>query len=473
MFTPRRVIALAALIGAVGIVQAADARAFTVNIHEQITGAGLTAPGDPASFIGPGVLGDIEDQHEQVDGGLSGARDERHFDDCEFDGAAKYIRDRFAGARTALAGGRVWDATDQFGNALHPVMDVYSHSNWVEMGFPRSDDPDTARIEVRQSDLLDLSGAQDSLAEPWHAPGGGGVVRGDIRLGRDDWNIPLGWRIRSDGGGRHVPTLIDPDGRTRGRLLVTGEGTLDDECDVYFQGTTIRAFNGFEHHVLHKDDPSRRGHARARALATLQTGYEWCRLVREAGQAQRDGLLLATWVKAGGIPHPANTPCAKASAGPVPIVVTVDSVRVLDSGDDDNNEPGEIQLATALYDDPANFRRSVHAVNPGGVTRLDDGQRFPSSRLPRQMRLCVRSGATFALHGWDNDDDAGDRFADDFDDVGDDDELLVGFQRRFGNTLPAGQQIARSADLEVRYRVSRDTGDPTFLCPQLPVPTDG
>ena len=74
-------------------------------------------------------------------------------------------------------------------------------------------------------------------------------------------------------------------------------------------------------------------------------------------------------------------------------------------------------------------------------------------------------GATFALHAWDNDDDSGDLYANDFDDKGDDDELLIGFQRRFGATLPTAQQVTRSADLEVRYRVSRGPGGPVIVCP--------
>jgi hypothetical protein len=133
-----------------------------------------------------------------------------------------------------------------------------------------------------------------------------------------------------------------------------------------------------------------------------------------------------------------------------------------------------IQLAATLYDDPWSFRRSVHGLSRGGKVALEDGARMPADRLPRPLTLCVQSGrgATFALHGWDNDDASGDLFANDFDDKGDDDELLVGFQRRFGAQLPTGVQLARAEDLEVRYRVTRG-GARQVACPSELVPVAG
>jgi hypothetical protein len=105
-----------------------------------------------------------------------------------------------------------------------------------------------------------------------------------------------------------VPTLIDPQGRTRGKLLVTGEGTGDDECDVY-DSQRGRTYNGLEHdgeaRGLNKDGPDGpRGdlYRPARALATLQTSYEWCRLVYETAARAKEGLLLAMWVRANANP---------------------------------------------------------------------------------------------------------------------------------------------------------------------------
>lgn len=471
------VVVVASMVLAVVATPAPPAGAFDINIHEGITYEGLSEPGINFTFLRRAVFDDIADQHAQIDAGLSGARDERHFDDCEFDGATKFIRDRFSDARGALAANHPWDATDAFGNGLHTAMDFYSHSNWVELGYPKNDDPDTSAVEVSLTDLTDLSGAQASITRRWGVPADGGVVRGDILLANDSYDIPADWSIKPNGGGNHVPTLIDPDGKTQGRLLMSGEGKGDDECDIYYEGTSVRAYDGLEHETLAKDSPghtatSRRLHARARALATLQTSYEWCRLVREAALGSRDGLLLATWVRAGGNPHPAGTPCARAARGPNPVTVTITSVQVLDSGDDDADDPGEIQLAIALYDDPAHFHQSIHATNKGGRMALDDGAFVPTSKLPGPLTVCVPDGkgATFALHAWDNDDPSGDLYANDYDDKGDDDELLVGFQRRFGAVLPSGIQVARSADLEVRYRVSHKTEPGGVFCPPVIAP---
>ena len=478
-------IVIAAVLAAIALAaQTRGAEAFIVPIHRQITFSGLLEPGESTTpFLRRAVLEDIDDEHAQVDSVPSIAWDERHFDDCEFDGGVEFIRDRYADAREALADLRPWDATDEFGTLLHPAMDLYAHSNWVEMGFPRTtDNPNTASVEVRLSDLIDISGARSSLARPWSIPAGGDPaagwrLRGDILLGNDDWNVPPGWSVDADGGGFHVPTLIDGRGRTRGRILVTGEGKLDNECDIHWYGKAVRVYDGLEHSVLNKDGPGgnttqARAHAKARALATLQTSYEWCRLVRDAALVARAGFVLATWVRPGGNPHPRGTPCAADGPGPTPIIVTIESVRILDSGDDDDNDPGEIQLGLALYDDPLNFRRSVHATNRGGVVPLDDGELMPTSRLPAPMVLCVPEGrgASFALYGWDNDDSPNDIFASDFDDKGDDDELLVGFQRRFDARLPTGTQSVRSSDLEVRYRITHEE-DRIVACPSPNAPS--
>lgn len=451
---------------------------FEGGYHPAITTEGL------ASFLRTAVRRSINEQHAWMDDKFPFARaahDEKHFDDCEFDGAAKFIREQYRVARTVLTVPALrWTTSTMFGRILHTVQDFYSHSNWVELGFPlTTDNPATAAVEVAQSDLVDLSGAQSSLARRWFAPSGGAAVRGDILLGGDDWTgLPAGSSIERNGGGRFIPTLRDAQGRTLGRLLVTGRGKAENECDV----TTPKGpnYSGIKHEDLNKDCPNcgagdvnvderKRKHAKARALATLQTGYEWCRLVREAGLVDQDGLLLALWVRAGGTPHPPGTPCSQAGAGPTRVVVTIESIRILDAGDGEG-KAGEIQLAAALYDNPLDFRRSVHVTNRDGRMGLRAGDLVPSNQLPGPLRLCVPAGrgATFTLHAWDNDDPLGDHYAFEFDNEGNHDDVLVGFQRRFGGQLPAGIQRVRSADLEVRFRVSRTAGAPhaDIFCPQ-------
>jgi hypothetical protein len=426
------------------------AAAFSVNGHEDITADGLSERPGTEGFLRPAVQDDIADQHEQIDSGFSGGRDERHFDDCEFDGGVKYINDRYAETLAHLAAGRVWDATDAFGFALHPAQDIYSHSNWVELGFPTGS-------EATRADLINIARATRLPGLDWRVPPAGGVVRDDILLGSDDWNIPAGWTIERNGGGPFVPTLHNLGGTRVGRLLTSGEGRFDDECDVYVAGTQNRAFDGFEHSDLNKDDDSRTGYSQARKLAVLQTGYEWCRLMAKAGADGTDGLLAALWVRSNGRPHPEKTPCEEAPPGRTEVTVVIDSVRVLDDGDDSDNQPGEVQLAVALYNDPSRFTRSAHTMSRGGSIKVRNGEFIPTSRLPPPLTLCANydERVTLALHGWDNDDPEGDPFANDFDDKDDDDEVLLGFQRRIGPVLPAGQQLASSPFLQVRYHFVR------------------
>ncbi len=466
--------------------------------HRTISRDAVRGPSGRGIFLRETVMDNINDQHRYADAGFPnpsgrGARDQYHFDDCEFDGGAAYIDFRYRRARESLTSNRPFGAAFHFGNALHPVQDFYSHSNWVEIGFPLRDDPRTTRVVeggVTQADLVDLSGAQSSFGTPWGAPDGGGIVRRaaplrapygpwDILLGADDWDFfPAfsGWSIARNGraedpGGTvgDVPTLVDPEGRTRGKLLVTGEGSGDDECDVFvFDGFGPRAFNGFEHSGadgLNKDAPSgAKGglYEPAAALAVHQTSYEWCRLVRDAAFARpaaRDGLLLATWVRPGGNPHPPRTPCAPAADGPAELIVTIERIEVRDARDSDSADPGEIQIAAVLYDSPLRFGRSVHVTNRSGRHMLlDDGERVAARQLPRRLRLCVpaRQGGTFAVHGWDDDDDADEPFRHEYDDEGGDaDDLLEGFQQRLGRRSGVRVHTGRGRHLEVRYRVTR------------------
>lgn len=447
------------------------AGAFDIKVHQQMNDAGFSGHG--GRFLRKHVEMVLRQMHWDIDHGLEAAYDERHFDDCGFNEGARYIRDQFASTRKRLGDpSRVWDATNPFGRGLHPTQDFYAHSNWVEMGFPGNDLSNTPDIEADLSDLVDLSGAQSSLSKRWFAPGFGEVVRDDILLGADDGGfIPTSWSIEREGAGRHVPTLTDAAGRVRGRLLVSGMSTTDSECTVWSQTPAglARRFKGFSHEGLNKDSPSQYPlHQRGRAIATLQTSYEWCRLVREAAVAKTDGVLLAMWIRNGASPHPAGTPCAAAPPGPKEVTVAVEKVRVKDNGD--QSGAGEVQLATALYDDPADFHRSIHQTTSS--VSLRDGRFVPSNRLPDPMTVCVDAddGATFALHAWDNDQDDDDHVSDatDFDDHHDDDELLPGFQRRItepGSLAPTSYRAgARSGQLEILYRVT--AGPPNPSCPQ-------
>ncbi|MDR6559813.1 hypothetical protein J2809_004196 [Arthrobacter pascens] len=451
--------AVSALVGST--VTAAPAQAFSD--HKDITSKGL-------SFLHWPVVDDINDEHAWMDSGAPWfpvAHDEKHFDDCEFDGSATYIRDHYDGARAAMIRRNLFNVGDHFGALLHTSQDFYSHSNWVELGFPKtSDNPATSGIETSQSDLSDITGAQRTALSSWPVLQNGQTVRGNILLANDDWIPPLDQRVVRNGAGKFQSILVQPNGKLIGRLLETGRGGSDHECSIPF-----RNYAGFTHDQLAKDDPgstteSRLKHRKARALAELQTGYEWCRLVSEAGKADRDGMLLAMWVRPGASPHPPNTPC-----GPVrdvgvrthPVTITVESVQIINDGDPGADGSGEIQLATALYDDPQNFRKSVHRQNRLGRMSLNPGDFVPKAQLPQPMTICARhnSQVNFALHAWDNDDHPWDKYATVYDDFDDDDEMLTGGRIKVHSEQSPGSNLVTWQDLRVKYRVSQQSAGAT------------
>ena len=184
-----------------------SALSFDGKYHDQSAQEGL------GGFLREGVLRDLKVQRLWADEtypSFRGTQDQIYFDDCEFNGSAKFIRDRYRAAISGLADNKLWVASENFGRLLHTVQDFYSHSNWVEL-FPLHGG------KVTQADLVDLGGADATLAKHWYAPAGGEVVRGDIMLGADDWEpLAKGWAVKRNGGGRLVPDT-DRSPRTNSR----------------------------------------------------------------------------------------------------------------------------------------------------------------------------------------------------------------------------------------------------------------
>jgi hypothetical protein len=450
---------------------------------------------------------------------LTSGDDEKHCDDCEFDGTSIFINENYSDALDWLGPDGdfdPWEAAYHFGRLTHPAQDFYSHSNWVELVAPG--------IDVRTADLYDLSGAPDGVFQHWFQPSTiATFVRHDvdgidIRLDHDDMGaLPFHWSVDANGGGTHVPFLKDENGVVQAKLLNSGRSTewtglfSDEECDIWafdslyvptpgvpgpgvFVGIRqVRLWAGFTHDELNKDGPSPGGshhlHPEARALAVLQTSYEWCRLVYKAGLEGVDGLLLALWVSPDGSPHPPNTPFA-AATNPSPsdptrglkeITVTVESVKVLHSGDSDNHEPGEVNLSLVVYDSPYDFHRSVRSEV--GPINVNSGEFVPAVDLPAPLTLCLDSsdlGFTVALHGWDDDDETAVGVGD-YDGTfsgiitEDADEVLLGFQQRFLANTSGGTGTVVSRDLEVVYRVEVNTdrdGDGLGDCDERSAGTD-
>jgi len=499
-----RVILMVLILVSVGLTPG-NARAFEVPIHEDITADGLAQRNDEGgfltSFLRPAVFEDIKNEHYQMDHdefGLSGAEDQKHFDDCEFNGAVDFINgNHFLAAQLAEPGGdsipffensilvignfSPWDATDAFGSLLHTTMDFYAHSNWVELGFPVG--------ELDQTDLVDLSGAPYSNLQDWSSPPPLGSVRGDILLHSDDGlTLPSDWSVDENFPSSRQATIRDGNGQVVGRFLTTGTGAFDDECTIPASDAfSTSVWEGFHHDDLivfdylirpglHKDGVNRTGHYQARALATLQTSYEWCRFIYKTGLLGGEGLPLALWVRPDGSPHPQLTPCAPEPPGPKELTVTIESVKVLDSGDDSDNQPGEVNLVLVAYDSPFAFHRSESSQ--GGAVQVSDGEFVEARGIPAPVTLCLGNDETsfrLAVHGWDDDDDVSDPYYGDFDDIGDDDEVILGFQKTWIGNPPSGTQTAISEDMQVAYRIDTNTdkdGDGLGDCDEQIVGSD-
>ncbi|GAA1257811.1 hypothetical protein [Arthrobacter pascens] len=469
-------VATASLIGVgINFSVVSPATAFSVNGHENITRTGLRGPWLPwePSFLNLPAIEDINNEHSWMDKGFpsnNGTQDEFHFDDCEFDKSISRINGPwsnlfgptggYAGAVTALKNNNLFSVGDDFGRILHAAQDLYSHSNWVELGYPRS----AGNVSV--NDLVPFS-RRGPIGSSWTIPSGGTVVSNDIILANDDWSPGPGYTVRRNGAGPFQSVLYDPRGNRVGRLLETGKGWADHECDIAWTG-----YSGFRHddtrvgnilieEGLNKDGPSasvqkQLKYEKAHALAVLQSGYEWCRLVAKAGAVDRDGLLLAMWVRPGSDPHPAKTPCAPSNitSSEHRVTVTVESVKILSDGEDSGN--GEILLSAALYDNPQAFHRSIHRENRGGAMSLNAGAFVPAGQLPEPMTMCVKRGTNvnWAMHGWDNDDSASDKYGRLYDDWGDDDELLVGGTTKFSSES-SGTKTLSWKDLSVRIRITQ------------------
>jgi hypothetical protein len=483
------------------------AGAFWESIHEEMTHESL-------DFLRPVLRYNIGRHNIWNDHGIRVGEDQRHCDDCEFNKMAAYINENYLDAiyqLTPAGDFDPWEAAEYFGRLTHPAQDFYSHSNWIELGFPVCDDPLTTNIveNVKLTDLYDYSWAPFERFDDWFEPSADATFREDglVRIGRDNTPIvldhddieivPWGWTVELEEGKPHVPILKDENGGTVGKLLNSGQSPGDDECDLEAKSGDFSyfVFVGFEHSdpgCLNKDGPTDADcgfypedgdtlhsylHNKARALATLQTRYEWCRLLYKAGQNDVEGLLLALWVKPDGSPHPLGTPFAPATNPSLKeVTVTVESIKVLHSGDDPDHEPGEVNLSLWVYDSPFHFHRSAHSE----VHSIDvrSGEYVPASRLPAPVSLCLGESDlsfTVALHGWDDDDDAsapeglgdfngdylittninGLTYTDYVVDV-DDDEVLLGFQRSH-SVNSGGTFTMTGRDLEVVYRVEVNT----------------
>jgi hypothetical protein len=205
---------LGALLAATGFcVFAGKASAFShfKGVHTDITTKSL-------AFLRSGVLDDITNEHDWAEGDAEHAK-WVHFDNCNFGEAVQQINEFYRNAVDNLKAGfnfDPWSASDDFGRVFHPAQDFYAHSNWVELGFPQADDPNTPDIEMSRDELIDFS---TRLAVP---------------SGLGEWAVPKSLDLEHPMRGdillndQVIATLEDADGIGALDLAdVNGDGKID------------------------------------------------------------------------------------------------------------------------------------------------------------------------------------------------------------------------------------------------------
>ncbi len=327
------------------------------------------------------------------------------------------------------------DAAAVFGYALHPIQDLYSHSNWVEIfeGWADSRHPPGTDLSSGQpwnprndtpapliDSTLDIFRARAWVPRPI-APGfiaarhpdasGASIVLVDEDGYNDEWvtsdvvnenplNIPY---ISESFGEAHYIGVIS--GYTAGSFA------QEEECpSEIFQSHTNLNKDGTKMTVRYHGTGTE-DHYAAAEFATRQTAHEWCRLLHLAKRVHGFAgvsVPMGFWVRpdapasGSGSPHPPGTACETTSPGGFEVTVDVRNIRVLN--DTDSEGPGELNFVLVLY--TQDLTRSVRAeVNSLSV----DSGNLVDFALPGPLTLCLTEGqsksAIVTVQAWD--DDAG------------------------------------------------------------------
>src|SRR5262249_14372165 len=157
----------------------------------------------------------IRDELARQDKGEAADTEAIHFDSCQFQEGAAYIRGQYQRVIEQLnpAAPNVFAATDEFGKLLHPVQDFSAPSNWNELlGITA---PNLARSSLLVDQGLgpwrDLKPLGDPLS----------VVRDDILAGElPDTGLPAGWHVAL-ALDSVIPTITTATGQVF-RGLITG-----------------------------------------------------------------------------------------------------------------------------------------------------------------------------------------------------------------------------------------------------------
>lgn len=346
-----------------------------------------------------------------------------HFDGCDFENAGHNINDIYSsevhtnhfvenfhadtwGVTGLLnpSNPRPADAAAVLGYALHPVQDLYSHTNWVEITRGLTDPP---LIEPS----VDLWGTQRWTPLDFPElltlhPDVDAVVFADEN-GFDDtsfdgdppwqiaWNSPPYFtpRIHTEGP-TYLPII---SGNTHGSAF------QEEECPADLTTT---------HTNLNKDSTKMDSnyhagtadHYAAADLAMRQTAHEWCRIlhiVKRVHGFAGVSVPMGFWVRPDASPHPDGTPCAPTAPGSVEISVDVDQIRVLN--DTDSGGPGQLNFVLVLYthDLTRSARTEVNSLVVGDNELVADGT------APGPVTLCLTeeqaNAAVATVQAWDDD----------------------------------------------------------------------
>jgi hypothetical protein len=390
-----------------------------------------------------------------------------HFENCNFDGGAEVINDRYLrrgqdlpGIVEALSPLRrrlivkkairsslvdedypaPFEAARQWAWVLHAAQDLYSHSNWVELGFT---DPSRELVDPGWDSWA-------GIPSDWR------MIRGDV-IGAQA-PLPAGWKIEylslpdpawppkwaddADTGvlqrqlqalarqpklGERIPFVTDASGK-RFRLLISGHGP------VFNPWNTCPLPELIHHDDLSKDNKTRRWHAEASKMAVGQTKHEWCRLLNLAQRENSPAgaaVLMGLMVNPGESPHPAGSVCAPAPAGTIELVARVTRILVHDDREANRSGPRNFVFAGFTPD----FRRSARAQI--SAIAVDSGPAIPADRLPQSLRFCLNPSEPVVLtvQGWK---DVGASPGGELDEA---DGLLAGAT---GTTPTAGQLVNQS-----------------------------
>jgi hypothetical protein len=251
------------LLAAAAMLGSTPAFAFKQDNHVAINSSAL-------DFLTDSVRGRLAKRTHELDkvGGKFAGVDKYHFNDCDFSGASRQIRQGYDDLLKALGAKNQAAAQDSFGNILHAVQDFYAHSNWVESG---------------QETLVDGTLGPWTELKPWTPQGDLMFVQG---------SVPASTKVKRTGT-EHTVT-VTKDGKTY-KGIVTGWVAVKMQCPV---SSTFRPVGHWDVKSvgkgLHKDEPRRAGYEKARKVAAAQTQHEWCRL-RTLGA--RYAATLDPWVK--------------------------------------------------------------------------------------------------------------------------------------------------------------------------------